>query len=114
MKISSFKESEVKLHFKKNNFKEKKLGLEFYLAPSSLSYGKILVITPRKSGKSVQRNLIRRRLKSIFLEEKLFENKIDCIIVVRPEAINLNFYELKKIILDVFQKYIQKNINSIS
>ena len=44
--------------------------------PTRSFCGRILVITPKKMGTAPKRNLIRRRLKALFYEEKLFEKRI--------------------------------------
>lgn len=106
--ISRFKDSEVKQIFKTARLKEKVMGLEFFLAPSLLDYGKILVVTPKKSGNAPDRNLIRRRAKAIFYENKLFENKVNCLLIVRKEGINTDFDTLKKLLLDIFDEYKRK------
>lgn len=69
-----------------------------------MDFGRILVITSRKIGSAPKRNKIRRRLKSIFYENKLFALDYDCIVIVRQgSAINLEFYELKEILNSVFK-----------
>src|SRR3990167_11050405 len=97
-KFFQFQKREVKEFFKKAKFKKKIKGLEILLASSFLDYGRFLAITPRKAGNAPQRNLIRRRLKHIFFEDKLYEQPFDCVVIVSKEAINLSFQELKKIL----------------
>lgn len=92
---------EIEQLFKKARTKFKKNGLEIRLAPRSLDYGRLLIVIPKKSGKAAQRNQIRRRIKSIFYEEKLFEMSFDWIIFVRKEGINLPFNVLKEILLSL-------------
>lgn len=94
--LTSFKTSEVRKVFRHARIKEKFKGLELFLAPSLLEYGRILVVTPRKSGNAPQRNLIRRRLKAIFKEHAFAEKKVDCIIIVRKEGINTSFKQLEE------------------
>ncbi len=102
--ISSFKKKEVDQIFKASKKRIKKQGLEIILAPKILDFGRILVITSRKTGSAPKRNKVRRRLKSIFYEDKLFSLGYDCVIVVRQNfAINLSFLELKEILNSVFQ-----------
>ncbi len=69
---------------------------------SSRLPGRILIITPRRVGTAPQRNLIRRRLKAIFFEEKLFEHSFDIVIFCRKGASDLSFEDLKKLLLQVF------------
>lgn len=119
MNLSSFKGSEVKSHFKKTKLKYKKMGLEFFLAPSpfrdgadfsKINYGRILVVTPRKTGSSVERNLVRRRLKSIFREESYWLKNIDCLVIVRKEGVALSFDLLKNLMTDAFEEYQKKMV----
>jgi len=44
------------------------------------SFGKILIIIPGKTGNAIKRNKIRRQIKAIFYEEKLFE-KPDILVI---------------------------------
>ncbi len=99
--LSRFSRDEVRQVFRKAKIKKKIEGLEFFLAPRLFEFGRILVITPRKTGNAPERNKIRRRLKAIFYEEKLYEQPYDCIIIVRKEAIQLSFDQLKKILTDL-------------
>ncbi|OGB84295.1 ribonuclease P protein component [candidate division TM6 bacterium RIFCSPHIGHO2_12_FULL_32_22] len=100
-KFFQFQKREVKEFFKKAKFRKKIKGLEILLAPSFLDYGRFLAITSRKAGNAPQRNLIRRRLKHIFFEDKLYEKSLDFIVIVSKEAINLNFQELKEILHEI-------------
>ncbi len=64
-----------------------------------LSHGKLLIVIPRKAGKAHERNLIKRRIKAIYYEEKLYEKSIISIILVREEATKISFEELKKFLV---------------
>ncbi len=75
----------------------KKDGIEIRLAPRSQDYGRLLIVIPKRSGKAAKRNQIRRRIKSIFYEEKLFELPFDWIIFVKKEGIGMSFEKLKEI-----------------
>ena len=55
-------------------------------------------MTPRRSGNAPQRNLIRRRLKAIFYEEKLYQGPYDCIIFVTQEAVKTPFPALRELL----------------
>ena len=77
----------------------KEKGLKLLQAPATKEFGKILIIIPKKSGKAFQRNLIKRRLKAIFYEEKLFETPSIYIIFVYKTAIELDFQDLKNFLV---------------
>ena len=72
-RISSFSEPEIK----KLLYRGKPVYSDARLAIKALSVdsfpNKILVITPKKIGTAPQRNLLRRRLKALFYEQKLYE-----------------------------------------
>lgn len=71
---------------------------------SSCLPGRLLVITSRKIGNAVKRNLLRRRLKAIFYEEKLFSYSYDVVIYSRKCSTDLSFQELKSILLQAFSQ----------
>lgn len=100
--ISSFTPLEVQKIFKNAQKKVHTLGLRILISPTGNSYGRILVITPRRSGNAPQRNRIRRRLKAIFVTEKLYENKYDYIVLVHNQAIHTPFEKLKKLLLQAY------------
>ncbi len=99
--MTRFASHEVEALCKATTLRYKIKGLDIRLAPKSLSLARLLLITPRACGNAPQRNRIRRRVKSIFYEEKLFNQPFDWIIIVRKEAINLDFSALKEILTAV-------------
>lgn len=88
--------------FKKARRVIKHSGLHILIAPKTESFGRILIIASRKTGNAPERNKIRRRLKSIFYEEKLYEKDLDCIVIVKREGTALPFVELKELLLKAF------------
>ncbi len=98
-KISSFTQSEITKLLKEAKVAVRIPGLRILTAPASLpSQGRVLIITPRRSGNAPQRNLIRRRIKSIFIEDGLSTKNLDFVVVVRREAIETGFGTLKKLL----------------
>lgn len=67
------------------------------------SYGKLLIITARKSGKAVDRNRIRRRLKAFFYQEKLYTQLLYTVIFVHPPAMKLTAQELRAYLLRLYK-----------
>jgi len=102
--LSRFTKREISELFKKARRPLRHPSLDILCAPTVVPTGKILVITPKRVGKAAKRNRIRRRLKSIFLEEKLFERGFDCIVIVKQQAIDFTFEQLKEILLSAFAK----------
>ena len=101
--LFSFTRNEVRFSF--NNAKKKASipGLILLQAPLQETlpepFGKLLIVIPRLSGKAHKRNLFRRRVKSIFYEEKLFEKPVTSILLVRKTAIDLPFDQLKEFLV---------------
>lgn len=97
--ISSFRQSEIAELLKHARVKVRIPGLRILTAPSLLpDYGRVLIITPRRSGNAPQRNLIRRRIKALFVEDNLFRSGFDFVVIVRREAIDTEFKVLKKLL----------------
>ncbi len=67
------------------------------------TYGKLLIITPRACGKAHERNLIKRQLRSIFYEEKLYQKPVTWILFVQKQAIGLSFEQLKQFLCKSMQ-----------
>lgn len=89
---------EIALSFKTARRVLKHPGLDILLAQASIP-GKILVVTPGRVGNAAKRNLIRRRLKAIFHEEKLGARGYNCIVLVKKAGITLSFDELKSLLM---------------
>lgn len=71
-------------------------------------YGRLLVVSSKKTGKAVKRNLIRRRIKQIFVEEKLFKSNFISIIFPSKKLIDTNFLDLKKLLSEHFKQATSK------
>jgi ribonuclease P protein component len=74
------------------------------VAPQQRDIGHILIIVPRAVGSAPERNKIRRQIKSIVYEHKLYERGIDCIAIVKKEAKALTFDQLKELVLQAYEK----------
>jgi ribonuclease P protein component len=97
-KFFYFSKKELDALLKKTTLVCKEKGLKILQAsPEKVEqdFGKLLVIIPKKSGIAVERNLIKRRLKSIFYEEQLFKKPINNVIIVYKNAMQLSFSDLK-------------------
>jgi len=98
--ITKFNQKEVDQLFKKSH----RIFHDFYLtvlaAPREKEYARLLIITQRVLANSVLRHLLRRRLKHIFYQEKLYDKlKYDLVIITKKPIISLTFQELRELFL---------------
>jgi len=103
-KITQFTKKEIDKLFDTAQRQIKNPALDILLGPRQKDFGRILIITSRKVGNAPQRNKIRRRLKSIFYEEKLYETPYDYIVIVKKEAVTLSFETLKKLLCRAYSE----------
>jgi ribonuclease P protein component len=73
--------------------------------PKQDTIARIIVITPKKVGSSPYRNLFKRRARSIFYQEKLFESVNDWVIYFRPPKAILDYKPLHAALLELFKKH---------
>lgn len=97
--LTQFSQEEVKALFQAARTVLREKGLEIRKTAINNSFGRILIIIPKKVGNAPKRNLIRRRIKSIFYQEKLYEKKYDFICFVYPYAAQLTFIDLKELLI---------------
>ncbi len=100
-KISQFTSSEIDQLFKEARPAFKHDGFTILKIPRMGTFGRILLVISKKVGNAPVRNKMRRQLKSIFYEEKLFQKDYDWVIIVRKPATALAFDQIKKLILTV-------------
>jgi ribonuclease P protein component len=96
--LTKFSKHDIETAFKTAKRVIKTPEIEIRRASQQLDFGRILVIAPRRVGKASIRNKLKRRLKSIFYEEKLFAKGYDLIILIRPGADQFSFQELKALL----------------
>src|SRR5437763_12894396 len=95
-KISKFTKSEIDYLFSHARRIVKTQTCTILVAPRQKEdFGRVLIVTSRKVGNAPERNLIRRRIKSIFYEEKLFARKFDCVVIAYKKMVVLSFDQLK-------------------
>lgn len=101
--ISKFKKNEIYELFKKSKLIYSASGLEIKSKEkkSKEKISRLLLIIPKKIGPAPRRNLIRRRIKSIFYQEKLYLLNNDLLIFIKKDIVNLTFQDLKKILLNI-------------
>jgi ribonuclease P protein component len=98
-KLSHFSRKEVQQFFASARSAFKSDALTVLIAPRTKDCSHLLVVASRKVGNACQRNKIKRRLRAIFYENKLYEKPGDLAIIVRKPATGLTFDELKTLIL---------------
>ncbi|MCF7900299.1 ribonuclease P protein component [Candidatus Babeliales bacterium] len=103
IKLSSFSRTEISDAFKRARLKVRYSGLKLLVAPSDRGHGKLLIVTPRRSGNSPQRNLFRRRMKALFRENNLSKHSITLIALVDRNGIELSFKKLEQLVLSCFE-----------
>lgn len=104
-KLSKFTKKELDHFFSVAKSPKKNQAFTFLIAPTDQDFGKILVVASRKYGNAPQRNLLKRRFKAIFWEEKLYEKRIDLAVIARPAGKTYDFEKLKALLLEIFARY---------
>ena len=97
-----FEKKEIDHTFQNSTQKACISGIKLLQAKSANEdqyFGKLLIITSRKVGKAVKRNKIKRQLKEIFYQEKLYQKPINSILIVYKSALELSFKELKDFLM---------------
>jgi ribonuclease P protein component len=96
--ITSFTEREIRTLFYKARTQVKHMSLEIRVANATGDFGRMLIVIPRVVGTAPERNLIKRRLKAIFYQRKLYARKQDCIALVRKGAHKLSYDQLEALL----------------
>jgi ribonuclease P protein component len=94
--IFRFTEQEIKELLAHARRTHRSPEMDILIAPACLDFGRLLVVTPARIGTAPQRNIFKRRIKSIFYQEKLFNLKFDCIVIAKLKATTLDFEQIKK------------------
>jgi ribonuclease P protein component len=104
--LFSFTKKEIDKAFQQARPAKRAFGLTLLTAPAShdATHGKLLVITPRSSGKAHQRNRFRRRAKEVFYTEKLYQKPTTWILLVRKQAIDFDFAEISNFLKEAIEK----------
>lgn len=89
---------EIALLLKKARFVLRHPACDIRSAPKSGDLARILIITPRAMGNAVKRNLVRRRIKSLFYEKKWYSGDHDWLIYAKKPITQLSFKQLQELI----------------
>jgi ribonuclease P protein component len=103
-KITQFSPSEIDSLWKQARRVVRHAGLHLLKAPRSGSLGRILMVIPKRIGDAPTRNKLRRQLRHIFYENKLFNGDSDWIVIARPGADKITFATLQDLFLQAAQK----------
>ena len=104
--LSRFTTAEVQYLFDTGRLAFKNNGMTVLYAPRMHQYGRILVITSRKTGNSPARNLIRRRLKALFYESSWYTLPYDFVFIIRTPATHYPFQKLKSLCTDFITRLV--------
>ena len=66
------------------------------IAPKQRSHARILIVVSRTLGTAPERNLIKRRIKHLFLELGWHELPCDIVLIVKRPAMKLSFDQMRK------------------
>jgi ribonuclease P protein component len=58
------------------------------------SFSKVLIIIAKRTGSAPQRNKVRRRLKAIFYQNRLYQQPFHCIVIAKKAAVHKSYQEL--------------------
>lgn len=98
--ITSLSSPERRALFDNAKTRLKKKGLHIKVAPSPVSFGRILIIIPKKVGNAVVRNKLRRRIRNCFYANKLYEQKLDVLIFLSQEAAQLSYQDIESLLIE--------------
>lgn len=68
-------------------------------APSDSLCARVLIVTPRTCGKAPERNLFRRRIRSLFRENNLATKGLDYIVITDKRGVGIPFDKLRQLLL---------------
>ncbi|HEX4068899.1 MAG TPA: ribonuclease P protein component [Candidatus Babeliales bacterium] len=104
-KISKFTKKEIDYLFEHARRVVRNQFCTILVAPRQKEdFGRVLIVVSRAVGNAPERNLIRRRIKSIFYEEKLFTHNVDCVVIAYKKMVSLSFEQLKDMLVSAYQK----------
>ncbi len=100
--LSKFTKKELDHFFATASCIKKNQAFTLLSAPAQKNFGRILIVASRKYGNAPERNLLKRRIKALFWEEKFYELHKDFAIIARPAGKTYDFDQLKKLLLTSF------------
>lgn len=113
-RVSSFTKKEITTLFNTIIMRFKKKGLNIRFAPKQKILGRILIVIPKKFGSAPKRNLLRRRLKAAFIENKWYKENADLIINAYPESSQLSYQKIVSILYEAYKLFNKKHPHSFN
>lgn len=101
--LTGFSRTEINQLFKKARRVIVSPVVSLLLAPRQAEFARILLVIPRKVGTAPERNKIKRRVRAIFYQERLYEQSKDCVFIARKGASDLSFEELQTLLMRTYQ-----------
>lgn len=100
--ITLFTKKEIAQFIRSSRLISRQPELDIRVARESTPHalGRILIVTPKRVGTAPQRNLVRRRLKAIFYQEKLYKYPYIFLVFCKKQVTLLTFIELKILLLN--------------
>ena len=108
LNLCSFSQKDAKTILKNGSFLARVPGIKIIETPfgtetvAPTPHGRILIVIPRKVGPACTRNLIRRRIRALYLEEKLYTRQSATMIFMYPEARNFTYDQLRTFMIGAF------------
>lgn len=97
--ITQFNPDQIRTLYRSAKTVVKEPGIEIRRAPQqNKDLSKTLIVIPRAVGTAVERNLLRRQIKSIFYQDRLFENPFDLLILLKKGGTQLSFDQLTQLL----------------
>ena len=96
--ISSFTQKEIQELFKNTRLVVGQLPLLVRVGPAQKAVGRLLLVIPKAVGSAPIRNKLRRRLKALFYQDKLYTQGKDCIVLARAGASELLYEQLQELL----------------
>jgi ribonuclease P protein component len=100
--LSRFSKSEIDRFFATARRIVSHPGLTILVAPRQKDFARILIIASRKVGNAPFRNKIRRQMKAVFYENKLYNQEFDCALIARKEIAHLTFSQRTAFLLQAY------------
>ncbi len=103
-KITQFSSREIDSLWKKARRVVRHDGLHLLKAPRSGELGRILMVIPKRIGNAPTRNKLRRQIRHLFYENKLFNGDSDWIVIARPGASEIPYATLQELFTQAVSK----------